>query len=154
MGRESVVEIPDKVYFKIGEVARLAELKPYVLRYWESEFGVLRPKKSRSGQRMYRRSDVELVLHIKDLLKRRKFTIAGARTELSKGRRAEPGEDEAATLRRDPPVAPAQVLEVPPAPVVDAALQERLEAQDALLRHLRSELEELRAAVRHQGRLG
>ena len=55
-------EIPDKLYFRIGEVSRLAGIKPYVLRFWETEFPLLGPKKSRTGQRMYRRKDVELVL--------------------------------------------------------------------------------------------
>jgi len=148
-----MVEIPDKVYFKIGEVARLVGLKPYVLRYWESEFGVLRPKKSRTGQRLYRRSDVELVLHIKDLLKKRKFTIAGARAELSKGRKADPVDGDTATLREAP--VEAQVVQ-PPAvssPPADPALEARVLAQDELLHHLRGELEQLRDVVRRQGRL-
>jgi DNA-binding transcriptional MerR regulator len=144
-----MVEIPDKVYFKIGEVARLAELKPYVLRYWESEFGVLRPKKSRSGQRLYRRSDVELVLHIKDLLKKRKFTIAGARAELSKGRKNDPADGDTATLRE----APAEQSPVVSPPPSDPALEARVLAQDELLHHLRGELEQLRDTVRRQGRI-
>lgn len=78
------VEIPDKVFFRIGEVGSLTGVKPYVLRYWETEFRHLRPRKSKSGQRLYRRGDIELVLRIKELLWARKFTIAGARTELSR----------------------------------------------------------------------
>lgn len=73
------VEIPDRLYFKIGEVAELTGVQPYILRYWETEFGNLRPTKSRSGQRLYRRNDVLAVLRIKDLLYRQRFTIAGAR---------------------------------------------------------------------------
>jgi DNA-binding transcriptional MerR regulator len=148
-----MVEIPDKVYFKIGEVARLAGLKPYVLRYWESEFGVLRPKKSRSGQRLYRRSDVELVLYIKDLLKKRKFTIAGARAELSKGRKNDPADGDTATVREapaEPQVDSSLVVGSVPA---DPALEARVLAQDELLHHLRGELEQLRDTVRRQGRL-
>lgn len=76
-------EIPDKLYFKIGEVALLTGIQPYILRYWESEFGTLRPAKSRSGQRLYRRNDVLAVLRIKDLLYRQRFTIAGARRHLA-----------------------------------------------------------------------
>ena len=81
-------EIPDKLFFRIGEVARLTSLKPYVLRYWETEFSMLRPKKSSSGQRLYRRKDVETVFSIRSLLRERKFTIAGARAELLRARRA------------------------------------------------------------------
>ncbi|MBN1959232.1 MAG: MerR family transcriptional regulator [Desulfuromonadales bacterium] len=75
-------DIPDKLYFKIGEVAALLELKTHVLRYWETEFPVLKPVKSRSNQRLYRRQDVEMALLIKDLLYRQGFTIAGARQQL------------------------------------------------------------------------
>ncbi|HSU61862.1 MAG TPA: MerR family transcriptional regulator [Bryobacteraceae bacterium] len=75
-------EIPDKLYFRIGEVARLAGIKPYVLRFWESEFAGLGPKKSGTGHRLYRRKDVELVLEIKRLLYEKRFTIEGARKML------------------------------------------------------------------------
>ncbi len=76
----------DKLYFKIGEVSEIVGVEPYVLRYWESEFPSLRPQKSRTKQRVYRRKDVETVLKIKHLLYDRKFTIAGARQELDRGR--------------------------------------------------------------------
>lgn len=72
-------EIPDKLYFRIGEVSRLAGVKPYVLRFWETEFPGIGPKKSGTGQRLYRRKDVELVLEIKRLLYDMRFTIEGAR---------------------------------------------------------------------------
>ena len=75
-------EIPNKLYFRIGEVARLAGIKPYVLRFWESEFSGLGPKKSGTGHRLYRRKDVELVLEIKRLLYEKRFTIEGARKVL------------------------------------------------------------------------
>lgn len=75
--------IPEKMFFRIGEVSEITGVKPYVLRYWESEFRLLRPNKNKSGQRVYRRRDVETVLEIKDLLHRRKFTIAGAKKWLS-----------------------------------------------------------------------
>jgi len=74
--------IPDKLYFRIGEVARLCNLETYVLRFWESEFPQLKPVKSSSGQRMYRQRDVEHVLRIKKLLYEEGFTIAGARQQL------------------------------------------------------------------------
>ena len=72
-------EIPDKLYFRIGEVSRLAGVKPYVLRYWETEFAVIGPKKSGTGHRLYRRKDVELILEIKRLLYDKRYTIEGAR---------------------------------------------------------------------------
>lgn len=83
-------EIPDKLYFRIGEVAKLAGIKPYVLRFWESEFSALGPKKSGTGQRLYRRKDVELVLEIKRLLYEKRFTIEGARKVLESKPKREP----------------------------------------------------------------
>jgi DNA-binding transcriptional MerR regulator len=74
--------IPDKLYFRIGEVSKLCRLPAYVLRFWESEFPQLKPVKSSSGQRMYRQRDVENVLRIKKLLYEEGFTIAGARQHL------------------------------------------------------------------------
>jgi DNA-binding transcriptional MerR regulator len=81
-------EIPDKLYFKIGEVSELLGVEPYVLRYWETEFAVLSPKKSGTGHRLYRRKDVELLLRIKHLLYEKKFTIEGARMALHAESRA------------------------------------------------------------------
>jgi DNA-binding transcriptional MerR regulator len=80
--RTSDVLIPERLYFRIGEVARLCRLPAYVLRFWETEFPQLKPVKSSSGQRMYRRKDVENVLRIKKLLYEEGFTIPGARQQL------------------------------------------------------------------------
>ena len=77
--------IPNKLYFKIGEVSQLVGVEAYVLRYWESEFPGLSPRKSETGQRMFRRKDVELLLRIKHLLYDQKFTIEGARKALQTG---------------------------------------------------------------------
>src|SRR5947207_14770501 len=74
--------IPDKLYFRIGEVSTLCRLPAYVLRFWETEFPQLKPVKSSTGQRMYRRKEVETVLRIKQLLYEEGFTIAGARQQL------------------------------------------------------------------------
>ena len=77
-----MVESPipqEKLYFKIGEVAKIVGVKPYVLRYWETEFSMVRPGKTRSKHRLYRRKDVEMLLKIKDLLHDQRFTIEGAR---------------------------------------------------------------------------
>src|ERR1043166_8547553 len=76
------VLIPEKLYFRIGEVSRLCHLPAYVLRFWETEFPQLKPVKSSTGQRMYRRKDVESVLRIKQLLYEEGFTIPGARQHL------------------------------------------------------------------------
>ena len=76
--------LPDKLYFKIGEVSEIIGVEPYVLRYWETEFSALKPSKSRSQQRMYRKRDVELLIEIKRLLYDEMYTIAGAKKQLSK----------------------------------------------------------------------
>lgn len=75
----NVPEIPDKLFFRIGEVSTMLGVEPYVLRYWETEFPSLSPKKSGTGHRLYRRKDVELLLRIKHLLYEKRFTIDGAR---------------------------------------------------------------------------
>ena len=80
--RNSEIIIPDKLYFRIGEVAGLCRLPTYVLRFWETEFPQLKPVKSSTGQRMYRQRDVESVVRIKKLLYEDGFTIAGARVQL------------------------------------------------------------------------
>jgi len=76
--------IPEKIFFKIGEVADIAGVEQHVLRYWEDEFDMLQPDKNRSGQRLYQKKDVELVLEIKRLLYGEKFTIAGAKIKLKR----------------------------------------------------------------------
>src|SRR6266496_990499 len=84
-------DIPDKLYFRIGEVSGLLGVEAYVLRYWETEFPSLAPKKSGTGHRLYRRKDVELLLRIKHLLYDKRFTIQGARQWLqSEARAAKP----------------------------------------------------------------
>jgi DNA-binding transcriptional MerR regulator len=86
-----VSEIPDKLYFRIGEVARLCEVPAYVLRFWESEFPQLKPNKGGTGQRLYRKRDVEMALRVKTLLKEEGYTIPGARAVLkSEFRQKEP----------------------------------------------------------------
>src|ERR1039457_3301145 len=80
--RDAEIIIPDKLYFRIGEVAQLCRLPAYVLRFWETEFPQLKPVKGSTGQRMYRKRDVESVVRIKKLLYEDGFTIPGARTQL------------------------------------------------------------------------
>ncbi len=119
----SAQQIPDKLYFRIGEVSRLIGVKQYVLRYWESEFPGLGPKKSGTGHRLYRRKDVELLLEIKHLLYEKRFTIEGARKWL---------ED-----RRKSPV--------PAKPAANAEVQAELFASPALeaLDRIRRELQDI-----------
>ncbi len=87
--RESAkkIEIPNKLFFRIGEVCKLIQLEPYVLRFWETEFPMLSPTKGANGRRMYRKKDVELLFQIKDLLYKQGFTIAGAKKVLGELRR-------------------------------------------------------------------
>jgi len=86
------MDIPDKNYFKIGEVVSITGVESYVLRFWESEFNAIKPKRTGSGQRLYRRCDVELILKIKNLLYEKKFTIQGAKQNLSKKNKKKPAE--------------------------------------------------------------
>ena len=97
---KEALEIPDKLYFRIGEVAVLLGVEPYVLRYWETEFPSLAPKKSGTGHRLYRRKDVELLLKIRHLLYEKRFTIEGARQTLHelRGAKAKPAEAQQGNL--------------------------------------------------------
>ena len=97
--------IPDKPYFKIGEAARICGVKPHVLRFWETEFRSLKPQKSRSQQRVYRRKDLEHLLRIRHLLYEERFTIEGAKTRLR-----ELGHDEGAAPQRPPPTLDREAL--------------------------------------------
>ncbi|UCG38021.1 MAG: MerR family transcriptional regulator [bacterium] len=83
------IEIPDKLFFKIGEVSRLTGVKPHVLRYWESEFPMLNPPKNRADQRVYRKKDIETIITIKSLLYEENYTISGARKRLREMRSEE-----------------------------------------------------------------
>ncbi|MCF6179028.1 MAG: MerR family transcriptional regulator [Geopsychrobacter sp.] len=88
------IQIPEKIYFKIGEVAEIVGVKTHVLRYWESEFNSLRPVKSRTNQRLYRREDIEKALLIKSLLYQQGFTVTGARQQMKNPQK----------IKIDPPV--------------------------------------------------
>jgi len=99
--------IPDTNLFRIGEVSRLTDTKPFVLRYWESEFPMLQPVKSPKGQRLYRRQDIETVLEIKRLLYDEGFTIAGARRHL---REQNGPTGEARVVESEPAQAPPPIL--------------------------------------------
>jgi DNA-binding transcriptional MerR regulator len=119
-------KIPNKLFFKIGEVCEITDTQPYVLRYWESEFPALAPAKNSSGQRIYRRRDIETVLRIKQLLYDEGFTIAGAKKRL---------EAELAAKSPTPQsqaAASAELLEVAPPPVDEKALLTIRQVRDEL----------------------
>ena len=112
-------DIPDKLYFKIGEVSELLGVEAYVLRYWETEFPVLSPKKSGTGHRLYRRKDVELLLRIKHLLYDKRFTIEGARQSLH-------SEAKAPKPARSPKRVQAELFAADPLPDIRRELEEIL----------------------------
>lgn len=88
MSASDTPKIPDKLYFRITDVAEITGLQPYILRYWESEFPMLRPDRDEKGERRYRKSDIELILQIKKLVYEEKYTLAGARKQLKAMRRS------------------------------------------------------------------
>jgi DNA-binding transcriptional MerR regulator len=102
--------IPDKLYYRIGEVARMAGVRTSVLRYWETEFAFLRPEKSRSGQRLYGKRDVELLLQVRRLLYDEKLTIEGVRKRFSS--REKPVDREEQPVHITVPVVPAGQMEL------------------------------------------
>jgi DNA-binding transcriptional MerR regulator len=87
---QETTSIPDRLYFKIGDVARICKVETYVLRFWETQFPQLKPNKSGTGQRLYRRRDVETALEIKRLVHGEGYTLSGARHALGHSRRSEP----------------------------------------------------------------
>lgn len=99
---------PDKLFYKIGEVGKIAGVEPYVLRYWESEFPFLRPRKSKSGQRIYIKKDLETILQIKDMLYSERYTIEGVRKRLAEG--AQPGMDAPAGKASHAPAATTKAI--------------------------------------------
>jgi DNA-binding transcriptional MerR regulator len=130
VSRPQPVEIPNKLYFRIGDVSRLTGVKAYVLRYWETEFPSLSPKKSGTNQRLYRRKDVETVLSIKHLLYEQRYTIEGARGCLQQARRS------AAAAPKPVVVAPVQAsLFGPERPDLGAVRAELSSILDLLTQH-------------------
>jgi len=115
--------IPEKLFFKIGEVCELIKVQPHVLRYWETEFPMLAQQKNRAGQRVYRRKDVEMVLRIRDLLYEEKFTIAGAKKKLADemrgSTRTRPTAKEAVAPEPEA-IAPSPAEAIPAAPSAEA----------------------------------
>jgi len=116
-------EIPDRLYFRIGDVARICSVEPYVLRFWETQFPSLKPNKGGTGQRLYRRREVELALRIKQLVHNEGYTLAGARQALES--------------------APRSRVNQGPLPLTSEQAQQRLDAAAAVIGQARAELREL-----------
>ncbi len=137
---ESASRIPEKLFFRIGEVCDLIKVQPHVLRYWETEFPMLAPQKNRAGQRVYRRKDVEMVLRIRDLLYEEKFTIAGAKKRLLEDMR---GGSARARLAEE--TAAEEKTEPRPASASDPSLADQSTSPQtrSVLRLLKSDLEDL-----------
>jgi len=142
--KEASPVIPQKLFFKIGEVCELAGVQAHVLRYWETEFPMLAPQKNRAGQRTYRRRDVEMALRIKELLYDEQYTIAGAKKKLATELRAPGRENLPSTQTRtpmrslQPPPSLAAKLSSPqpaPAPTTNS--------QQGSLKQLAAELQEV-----------
>jgi len=133
---DSTPEIPDRLYFKIGDVARICGLETYVLRFWETQFPQLKPNKSGTGQRLYRRSDVELALEIKRLVRAEGYTLSGARQVLLDQVRRRPNPQQG--LQPDPQRDPQSRL-----PLVAAGPSQCLDAAAAAIGHARAELREI-----------
>ncbi|CDM66748.1 MerR family transcriptional regulator [Pyrinomonas methylaliphatogenes] len=138
----AAVTIPEKLFFKIGEVCAITGVQAHVLRYWESEFPMLAPQKNRAGQRTYRKRDVEMVLRIKELLYEEQYTIAGAKKKLANElRNASKLKVVTPEMSGPQPLAPAQGAEV--SPFIAGNSSSLTEEQRLALRALRQNLIEL-----------
>jgi len=143
------VAIPEKLFFKIGEVCELAGVQAHVLRYWESEFPMLAPQKNRAGQRVYRKRDVEMALRIKELLYEDQYTIAGAKKRLNNELRGggklkvvgseEDGQTEAPPAEFND----GELFATPPPPSYTRSVAPRTAEERQGLKQLASELREL-----------
>src|SRR5688500_1571532 len=158
----AAVSIPEKLFFKIGEVCDITGIQAHVLRYWESEFPMLAPQKNRAGQRTYRKRDVEMVLRIKELLYEDQYTIAGAKKKLTNELRgASKLKVVTPEMSAQPSAAPNSPQLVPPpdsaseelperpqqfSPAAEAAPEPEVELTDErreALRHLRQQMRDL-----------
>jgi DNA-binding transcriptional MerR regulator len=138
-------QIPNKLFFKIGEVCEITDTQPYVLRYWESEFQALAPAKNSSGQRIYRRKDIETVLRIKQLLYEEGFTIAGAKKRLEQELSGRGTTPQAMASLPD-----TEVANVEP----DEPSDERVDELKTILLEVRNELRGMLTLLEKGGRKG
>ncbi len=149
---QAAVAIPEKLYFKIGEVCEIVGVQAHVLRYWETEFTQLSPQKNRSGQRSYRRRDVETALRIKELLYDDLFTIAGARKKLQAESRAEA--PKLKVIRPEPPEEATSAKSDTPGlfdePIDDITLDDRIETAVETVRAVENDIgEDQREALKN-----
>ncbi len=147
---QAAATIPQKLFFKIGEVCEIAGVQAHVLRYWETEFPMLAPQKNRAGQRTYRRRDVEMALRIKELLYDEQYTIAGAKKKLASELRTPGRETSAATPKvatrslQPPPSLAARFSSTAPAAAAPAEATPALsEEQRASLKQIATQLREI-----------
>jgi len=139
------IAIPEKQYFKIGEVSEILDVEPYVLRYWESEFKILKPTRTRARQRLYHKKDLELLLEIKHLLYDEKFTIAGAKKRLQEMKKQSAMEKKAKkTGKVSRPKEEVPVIEVKPEN--SSASSNPADYREILL-EIKKDLKELRAIL-------
>lgn len=152
MSSDGDAGLPVKLYYRIGEVSQIVGVEPHVLRYWESEFRSIRPQKSRKGQRIYSRRDVEKLLKVRDLLYTQGFTIAGARKRLREGGGTREGiegsreESENTEPEQQPAPAPAAAPEAASPPPARLSPESR-----ALLLDLRQEIAAMLAELNRAG---
>lgn len=135
------IAIPEKQYFKIGEVSEILNVEPYVLRYWESEFKILKPTRTRARQRLYHKRDLELLLEIKHLLYDEKFTIAGAKKRLQEMKKQAAAEKKAAKAPKASRV--KEEIKALESRMENAAADNQADYRDLLL-EIKKELKELR----------
>lgn len=140
------IAIPEKQYFKIGEVSEILDVEPYVLRYWESEFKILKPTRTRARQRLYHKKDLELLMEIKRLLYDEKFTIAGAKKRLQEMKKLTSAEKKAKKTGK--PARAAEEMEP-----VEVKMENPVNTTDLqagyrdILMEIKKELKELRAIL-------
>lgn len=137
------IAIPEKQYFKIGEVSEILDVEPYVLRYWESEFKILKPTRTRAKQRLYHKKDLELLMEIKHLLYDEKFTIAGAKKRLQEMKKQQSAEKRS---KKTAKTKEAEVATVEKASNDEPAAQNPDDYKEILM-EIKKELKELRAIL-------
>jgi len=140
------VAIPEKQYFKIGEVSEILDVEPYVLRYWESEFKILKPTRTRARQRLYHKKDLELLMEIKHLLYDEKFTIAGAKKRLQEMKKQSAAEKKAKKTPEKTVLKAKEETEILENKSENPHLSDRSDYRDILL-EIKKELKELRSIL-------
>lgn len=139
------IAIPEKQYFKIGEVSEILDVEPYVLRYWESEFKILKPTRTRARQRLYHKKDLELLVEIKHLLYDEKFTIAGAKKRLQEMKKQVSADKKAKKPAKA--LKNKEAADLPGSLVENSSAQENQAGYREILLEIKKELKELRSIL-------